>query len=52
MLYIYIYISKTLPEKKVDMVASFKECLFVEIKLINKTKLLFVYIYRSDAGSD
>ena len=31
---------------------SFKECLFVELKLTNKRKLLFGCIYRSDAGSD
>ena len=49
---IIIYIENSLPADKVNLNTSFKECLFVELKLTNKRKLLFGCIYRSDAGSD
>ena len=49
---IIIYIENSLPAEKVNLNTSFKECLFVELKLTNKRKLLFGCICRSDAGSD
>ena len=49
---IIIYIENSLPAEKVNLNTSFKECLFVELKLTNKRNLLFGCIYRSDAGSD
>ena len=49
---IIIYIENSLPAEKVNLNTSFKECLFVELKLTNKRKLLFGCIYRSDTGSD
>ena len=48
---IYIYIENSLPAEKVNLNTSFKKCLFVELKLTNKRKLIFGCIYRSDAGS-
>ena len=49
---IIIYIEHSLPAEKVNLNTSFKECLFVELKLTNKRQLLFGCIYRSDVGSD
>ena len=50
---IIINIENSLPAEKVNLNTSFKECIFVKLKLIiNKRKLLFGCIYRSDAGSD
>ena len=49
---IIIYIENSLPAEKVNLNTSFKECLFVDLKLANKRKLLFECIYKSDAGSD
>ena len=49
----YIYgKQKTCETKQAHCYTSLKECLFVELKLTNKRKLLFGCIYRSDAGSD
>ena len=49
---IIIYIENSLPAEEVNLNTSLKECLFVELKLINKRNLLFGCIYISDSGSD
>ena len=49
---IIINIENSLPAEKVNLNTSFNECIFVELKLTNKRKLIFGCIYRSDAGSD
>ena len=49
---IIIYIENSLPAEEVNLNTSLKECIFVELKLINKRNLLFGCIYRSDSGSD
>ena len=49
---IIIYVLNSLYAENINLVSTFKECLFIEIKLKNKTKLLFGCIYRSDGGSE
>ena len=48
---IIIYVLNSLYAENINLVSTFKECLFIEIKLQNKTKLLQM-LYRSDGGSE
>ena len=45
-----MYVLNSLYTESINLISTFKECLFIEIKLKNKTKLLFGCIYRSDGG--
>ena len=47
-----IYVLNSPYTENINLVSTFKQCLFIEIKLKNKTKLLFGCIYRSDGGSE
>ena len=47
---IIIYVLKSLYANNINLVSTFKEFLFIEIKLKNKTKLLTGCIYRCDGG--
>ena len=47
---IIIYTISTLQAEQINILTTFKECLFIDVKLKNKTKLLFGCLYRSDGA--
>ena len=47
---IIIYTISTLQAEQINILTTFKECLFIDANLKNKTKLVFGCLYRSDGG--